>query len=185
MKISKTTIPGLLVIEPKVFEDSRGYFFESYNEHLYRENGVNFSFVQDNESRSSKNVVRGLHYQLAPRAQTKLLRVLSGKIFDVAVDLRKGSPAYGKWWGIEVSSANRLQLLIPKGCAHGFSVLSDHATVFYKSDQYYDQQSERGIVFSDRTLGIDWKIDPGKAIVSPKDSEAPLFDEADNNFIFK
>ena len=185
MKISTTYIPGLLIIEPKVFEDSRGYFFESYNERLYRESGVSFSSVQDNESRSSKNVIRGLHYQLAPRAQTKLIRVLSGKIFDVAVDLRKGSPAYGKWWGIEVSSSNRLQLLIPKGCAHGFSVLSDHATVFYKTDQYYDQQSERGIVFSDGALNVDWKIDPGEAIVSQKDSNAPLFEEADNNFIFE
>jgi dTDP-4-dehydrorhamnose 3,5-epimerase len=184
MKITETEIPGLLIIEPMVFSDGRGYFFESYNERLFRERGLDFDFVQDNESRSVRNVIRGLHYQLSPFSQTKLLRVLEGSIFDVAVDLRKDSPSYGKWLGIEISARNRLQVLIPRGCAHGFSVLSRAATVHYKCDEYYNPQYERGILYSDSTLSIGWKIKGGKEIISPKDMNAPLFSEADNNFIF-
>jgi dTDP-4-dehydrorhamnose 3,5-epimerase len=184
IRIKETDIPGLLIIEPRVFEDSRGYFYESYNERLFREHGLDFSFVQDNESLSGKNVIRGLHYQLAPYAQTKLLRVLHGIIFDVAVDMRKDSPAYGKWRGVEISAENRLQLLIPKGCAHGFVVRSVKATVFYKCDEFYHPRQERGILFSDETLGINWGIDAGKAIVSDKDRAAKPFADAENNFIF-
>ncbi len=182
MLIRETDIPGLLVIKPKVFEDARGYFYESYNERVFREKGLPTGWVQDNESRSGINVIRGLHYQLSPYAQAKLIRVLAGTILDVAVDLRQGSPAYGRWSGIEISSENRLQLLVPKGCAHGFRVLSRTATVFYKCDEFYNPGAERGILFSDEKIGIDWGIDPSAAIVSEKDMNAPSFADADNNF---
>jgi dTDP-4-dehydrorhamnose 3,5-epimerase len=185
MKIEKTGIPGLLIIEPKVFEDGRGYFFESYNARLYRENGLDFDFVQDNQSRSARNVIRGLHYQLDPHGQTKLLRVLEGTILDVAVDMRVNSPTYGQWRGIEISAENRLQLLIPKGCAHGFRVVTANATVLYKCDRFYHPGYERGILFSDEALGIDWGIDAGTAVVSDKDRNAPPFSEGENNFIFE
>jgi dTDP-4-dehydrorhamnose 3,5-epimerase len=184
MQIKELNIPGLLLIKPDIYEDSRGYFFESYNEVRFRERGLDFRFVQDNESRSSKDVIRGLHYQLAPYAQTKLLRVIEGQIFDVAVDMRKESPTYGKWVGIEISDKNRYQILVPKGCAHGFRVLSETATVFYKCDEFYHPVSERGVLFSDPALGIDWGISLQNAIVSEKDRKAPSFDESDNNFIF-
>lgn len=184
LNITPTDIPGLLIIKPRLFTDHRGHFFESYNEHQFREHNLNFRFVQDNESRSEKNVIRGLHYQLEPYAQTKLLRVTEGAIFDVAVDMRKNSPSYGMWRGLEISAENKLQLLIPKGCAHGFRVISDSAIVFYKCDQFYHQDYERAVLFSDKTIGIEWGIDPGQAIVSPKDKDAPLFANADNNFNF-
>ena len=163
IKVVKTEIPGLLVIEPRLHKDARGYFFESYNERLFVEHGIEFRFVQDNESRSAKNVIRGLHYQLEPHAQTKLLRVLDGAVLDVVVDLRRNSPSYGKWKSFEISAANKLQILVPKGCAHGFRVLSEYATVFYKCDSYYHPESERGLLFSDPGLAIEWGIDPGKA----------------------
>lgn len=182
--ITKTDIPGLLIIRPRLFTDTRGYFFESYNEHQFREHNLDFRFVQDNESRSEKNVIRGLHYQLEPYAQTKLLRVIDGTILDVAVDMRKSSPSYGMWRGIEISAENKLQLLIPKGCAHGFRVISDSAIVFYKCDQFYHPGSERAVLFSDENLGIKWGIDPTQAIVSSKDKDAPFFADADNNFNF-
>ncbi len=185
MEIRKTDIPGLLVIEPRVFEDKRGYFYESYNERLFAERGLDIGFVQDNESRSRRDVIRGLHYQLEPHAQCKLIRVLEGAILDVAVDLRKNSPTYGSWCGIEISAENRLQVLVPEGFAHGFRVTSDFATIFYKCDRFYHPESERGILFSDKTLAIDWGIDPERAIVSAKDSKAPLFEDADNNFIYR
>ncbi len=184
MKITETDIPGLLVIEPKVFEDDRGYFYESYNERVFAEHGLDMRFVQDNESRSGRDVIRGLHYQLAPHAQAKLIRVLEGAIFDVAVDMRRNSPTYKRWSGIEISAVNRLQVLVPKGCAHGFRVVSTTATVFYKCDEFYHPRSERGILFSDKALGIDWGIEPGIAVVSEKDRKAPVFADADNNFIF-
>jgi dTDP-4-dehydrorhamnose 3,5-epimerase len=184
VKITETQIPGLLIIEPDVYQDDRGYFYESYNERLFREHGLEFRFVQDNESRSGRNVLRGLHYQLLPYAQTKLVRVLEGTILDVAVDLRKDSPAYGKWEGVEVSAGNRFQVLVPKGCAHGFRVISEYATVLYKCDEFYMPEYERGILYSDEALGINWGIGPGKAIVSAKDSRASLFADADKNYIF-
>ncbi len=174
-----------MILEPRVFEDERGYFYESYNERLFAERGIDIRFVQDNESRSRLDVIRGLHYQLEPHAQCKLLRVLEGAILDVVVDIRKNSPAYGNWYGIEISAENRLQVLVPGGLAHGFRVISDYSTVFYKCDKFYHPESERGILFSDKALAIDWGIDPARAIVSQKDIAAPLLEDAENNFIYK
>ena len=148
MKIIETEIPGLLVIEPKVFNDSRGYFFESFNHKLYSETGIQFNTVQDNESSSTRAVIRGLHYQLNPMAQSKLIRVIKGKIFDVAVDLRSGSPTFGKWFGLELDSSSKKQLYIPGGFAHGFSVLSSETIILYKCDNYYSPAHERGILYS-------------------------------------
>lgn len=185
MNIIETGIPGLVVIEPKVFEDDRGYFFESYHEGKLLEKGIKTRFVQDNQSRSSYGVTRGLHFQLNPHAQTKLVRVLEGMIYDVAVDVRKGSPTFGKWFGVELSADNKKQLYVPQGFAHGFSVLSDKATVFYKCDNLYHPASEGGILYNDTDLGIDWKVDPEKAVLSPKDKALPAFKNANFNFIFE
>ena len=182
MEVIKTKIADLFIIKPKVFEDSRGYFFESYNQNKFQEHGLEYTFVQDNESFSSYGTIRGLHYQLAPHAQSKLIRVISGKILDVAVDIRKDSPTYGEWEATELSEDNKLQLLVPKGFAHGFSVLSEKAVVFYKCDSFYHPESERGINFRDPSLNIDWKIHPEDAIISPKDKILPEFDEAEMNF---
>ena len=146
MNIVETGIPGLVIIEPKIFEDDRGYFFESFHHGKLSQHGLQTSFIQDNQSKSSYGVIRGLHYQLNPHAQTKLVRVLEGVIYDVAVDVRKGSPTFGKWFGIELSADNKKQLYIPKGFAHGFSVLSQTAVVFYKCDNLYNPSSEGGIV---------------------------------------
>ncbi|MGQ1909747.1 dTDP-4-dehydrorhamnose 3,5-epimerase [Marinifilum sp. RC60d5] len=184
MEIIKTNIPDLLIIKPKVFEDERGYFFESYNENTFKKHELNYNFVQDNESKSGYGVIRGLHYQLAPYSQTKLVRVIQGKVFDVAVDLRQDSPTYGKWSGIELSAENKIQFLIPKGFAHGFSVLSEKATFVYKCDNLYNQKAERGLNFNDPFLNIDWLIEPEKAIISPKDKVLPNFMEAEKNFKF-
>ncbi|MBI9059266.1 dTDP-4-dehydrorhamnose 3,5-epimerase [Labilibaculum sp. DW002] len=182
MDIIKTKIPDLLIIKPKVFEDERGYFFESYNERVFHEKGIDLEFVQDNESKSGYGVIRGLHYQLAPYSQTKLVRVIEGKVFDVAVDLRQDSPTYGQWSGIELSAENKIQFLVPKGFAHGFSVLSKSATFIYKCDNLYNQEAERGIAYNDPSLNIDWRIQPGKEIISPKDRVLPNFREAEKNF---
>jgi dTDP-4-dehydrorhamnose 3,5-epimerase len=182
MEIIKTDIPDLVIIKPKVFEDSRGYFFESYNEEKYIEEGLNYQFVQDNESLSMYGTIRGLHYQLAPFSQTKLVRVIKGKIFDIAVDIRKNSPTFGKWAGVELNEENKQQLLVPKGFAHGFSVLSKEAIVFYKCDNFYNPDSERGIYYNDPKLNIDWKIENNQAIISAKDKVNPEFDKAEMNF---
>ena len=184
MKIIKTYIPDLLIIEPKVFEDERGYFFESYNKEEFINNNVNIDFVQDNQSKSMYGVIRGLHYQLAPHSQTKLVRALRGTILDVAVDIRKDSPTYGKSFSIELSEENKKQLLIPQGFAHGFSVLTDYAVFSYKCDNLYNPNSERGINFLDPMLNIDWKIDKTKAVVSTKDKVNPSFDDAETNFVY-
>jgi dTDP-4-dehydrorhamnose 3,5-epimerase len=184
MPFYKTDIPGLLVFEPKVFEDSRGYFFEAYNEEVFRKEGIDLRFVQDNQSKSSYGVIRGLHYQLPPHEQFKLVRVLQGSILDVAVDIRKGSPTFGKHFSMELSAENKIQLLIPPGFAHGFSVLSDTAVVFYKCDALYNQESEAGIRYNDPSLNIDWKIPAGKEIVSEKDLQQPVFENCRNNFEF-
>ncbi|MBI5540907.1 MAG: dTDP-4-dehydrorhamnose 3,5-epimerase [Bacteroidia bacterium] len=184
MKIIKTFIPGLVVIEPKVFSDQRGYFFESFNEKTFADNGLNYNFIQDNESKSTFGVIRGLHYQLEPYAQAKLVRVLQGCVLDVAVDLRKGSPTFGKWFGQELSCENKLQLLIPRGFAHGFSVLSETAIFIYKCDSLYNKEAERGINFNDQFLGIDWKIEENKRVISDKDIVQPLFNDAEKNFSF-
>ncbi len=182
MEIIETSIKDLLIIKPDIYPDDRGYFFESYNEKRFKDNGISMDFVQDNQSKSSYGVIRGLHYQLEPHAQTKLVRVLQGKIFDVAVDIRKNSPTYGKWFGAELSDENFLQLLIPKGFAHGFSVLSESAIVLYKCDNLYKKDAERGIIYNDKSLNIDWKIDPKDAIVSTKDKIMATFDDAVMNF---
>ncbi|NLI24458.1 MAG: dTDP-4-dehydrorhamnose 3,5-epimerase [Bacteroidales bacterium] len=184
MNVLKTGIPGLLVIEPKVFEDARGYFFESYNQEAFFKAGIQEKWVQDNQSRSVFGVVRGLHYQLQPFAQSKLVRVIEGEIFDVAVDIRKGSPTYQQWYGIKLSASNFRQLYIPKGFAHGFSVLSPSAIVLYKCDALYNPSSERGIFSNDPELEINWQIPVEQVILSDKDKNLPLFREAENNFTF-
>ena len=184
MEIIKTDIEGLIIIKPKIFEDNRGYFFESFNKQTFENNGLNYNFIQDNESKSSYGVIRGLHYQLAPHAQTKLVRVLEGKVLDVAVDLRKGSPTFGKWHSVELSAENKIQFLIPQGFAHGFSVLSETAIFAYKCDNLYNKDSERGINFNDKSLNIDWGIPAEKAIISAKDKVLPCINDADMNFIF-
>lgn len=185
MPFHTTDITGLLVYEPKVFEDSRGYFFESYNQKNFLQEGVDIVFVQDNQSSSSYGVIRGLHYQLLPHAQTKLVRVLHGEILDIAVDIRKGSPTYGKVFSVELSADNKKQLLIPPGFAHGFSVLSKKAEVLYKCDGFYSKESEAGIIYNDPALSIDWKIPADKAIVSEKDTILPLLKDCKTNFVYQ
>ncbi|MCG6186410.1 dTDP-4-dehydrorhamnose 3,5-epimerase [Maribellus maritimus] len=184
MKITETPIPGLFVVEPRVFEDSRGYFYESYHKERYFQNQMGAEFIQDNESRSVRGVVRGLHYQLAPFAQSKLVRVVQGSVYDVAVDLRKGSPTFGEWFGLELNEAEKKQLFIPRGFAHGFSVLSETAIFSYKCDNVYSKDSERSININDPKLNIDWKIKTSEQIVSEKDQVAPFFDDAEMNFNF-
>jgi dTDP-4-dehydrorhamnose 3,5-epimerase len=185
MTFLKTEIPGVLIFEPKVLEDSRGYFYESYNEQVFHQAGINNHIVQDNQSLSGYGVIRGLHYQLAPHAQMKIVRVIQGIILDVAVDIRKGSPTYGKSFSIELSEENKKQLYIPVGFAHGFSVLSETAVVLYKCDAFYNKESEAGIRFDDPELNIDWKIPAGRAIISDKDKQLPLLADCKNNFVFK
>ncbi len=182
MNIIETPIKDLYILEPKVFADSRGYFFEAYNKQVLDKNNIKLDFVQDNQSNSSYGVIRGLHFQKNPKAQTKLVRALEGSIFDVAVDCRKGSSTFGKWYGVELSAENKKQLLIPKGFAHGFSVLSEKATVFYKCDEYYAPQFDAGIAFNDPMLNIDWKIEPNKVVLSDKDAKLPIFENAEYNF---
>lgn len=184
MKITETTIPGLLIVEPRVFEDSRGYFFESFHKEKYSETGIVNEFIQDNESKSVRGVVRGLHYQLAPFSQSKLVRVVLGSVYDVAVDLRKGSPTFGHWFGFELNETEKKQLFVPRGFAHGFSVLSESAIFSYKCDNVYNKDSERSININDPKLGIDWQIGESEQIVSGKDQVAPFFDDAEMNFIF-
>ena len=184
MPFHSTDFHGLMIYEPKVFPDSRGYFFESYNQKDFDFANQSFDFVQDNQSRSTYGVIRGLHYQKNPFSQTKLIRVLSGSILDIAVDIRKGSPTYGKVFSLELSAENKLQLLIPKGFAHGFSVLSEVAEVLYKCDNYYNKTSEGSIIWNDPDLNVDWKIPAGREIISEKDAVHPSFRDAVHNFIF-
>jgi dTDP-4-dehydrorhamnose 3,5-epimerase len=185
MPFIKTQFPGLLVFEPKVFEDKRGYFYESYNQQTFVGEGVSINFVQDNQARSSYGVVRGLHYQLEPFAQTKLLRVLSGEIIDAVVDIRKNSPTYGKAYTILLSAENKKQLLVPKGFAHGYSVISQTAEVFYKCDEFYHKEAEGGIAWNDLSLKIDWQLPADKILVSEKDQQLPLLKDCKHNFVFK
>ena len=184
MPFIKTPITNLLVFEPKIHEDSRGYFFESFNLQTFRAEGIDINFVQDNQSSSKYGVIRGLHYQLNPSAQVKLIRVLSGRILDVVVDIRKGSPTFGKSFSVELTAENKKQLFVPAGLAHGFSVLSEEAEVLYKCDSFYNKDSEAGILYNDPSLNIDWKIPAEKEIVSEKDKGLPLFAECRNNFIW-
>ncbi|GGB04240.1 dTDP-4-dehydrorhamnose 3,5-epimerase [Puia dinghuensis] len=182
MPFKNTDIPGLLIFEPNVYRDERGYFFEAYNEQVFRKQGLDMRFVQDNQSFSYYGVIRGLHYQMDPHAQTKLIRVVEGRVIDVAVDIRKGSPTFGKHLAIEISAENKLQLLIPRGFAHGFSVLSETAQLQYKCDGLYNKESEGGIRYDDPQLDIDWGIPADKVIVSGKDLELPSFAQCRNTF---
>jgi dTDP-4-dehydrorhamnose 3,5-epimerase len=182
MEIKETGIAGLLMIKPRIFEDERGYFFESFNESDLEKAGYPFHFVQDNQSKSTYGVVRGLHYQLEPRAQTKFVRVLEGSIWDVVVDLRENSPTFMQWKGIELSAKNKLQMLIPRGFAHGFSVISESAVVLYKCDDFYAPEYETGIRFDDPEIGVDWKLDPKDMILSKRDLAMPSLKEATMNF---
>lgn len=184
MKLIETAIPDIYIIEPKVFEDPRGYFFESYNQKILSDRNINHVFIQDNESKSFKGVLRGLHYQLAPYAQTKLIRVIEGNILDVVVDIRKNSPTYGKHFSVELSGLNKRQLLVSKGFAHGFSVLSDIVIMNYKCDAFYQPDAERGILYNDPELNIDWQIDLDSAIISAKDKVNPVFSKAEMNFLY-
>lgn len=181
MNFIKTDIDGVVIIEPRIFTDSRGYFFESYNEAEFIKNGITNRFVQDNQSKSSYGVVRGLHCQLGVHAQAKLVRVLHGRVLDVAVDIRAGSPTFGKHVAVELSDENQRQLFIPRGFLHGFSVLSDTAIFAYKCDNLYHPESEFGIRFDDPEIGIDWRIPADKIITSDKDRIAKgLKDVPDN-----
>lgn len=182
MTIEKTTIKDLVVINPIIFKDERGYFFEAYNQAKFHENAIRYQYIQDNQSFSTRGVIRGLHLQINPFAQAKLVRVLQGEILDVAVDLRKNSPTYGQHFSVILSAENRKQLMVPNGFAHGFSVLSETASVLYKVDQVYHKDSERGIRYDDATLNIDWQLDPSEVIVSEKDLSLPGFDGIDWEF---
>jgi dTDP-4-dehydrorhamnose 3,5-epimerase len=182
MTVEQTFIKDLVVITPRVFEDSRGYFFEAYNQAKFQENGMEYQFIQDNQSFSKRGVIRGLHLQINPFAQAKLVRVLEGEILDVAVDLRKDSPTYGQHFSVLLSAENKKQLMVPHGFAHGFSVLSETASVIYKVDQLYHKDSERGIRFDDPTLAIDWQLNADEVIVSDKDLILPSFNDIDWEF---
>ena len=172
MEISKTPLDGCIVIAPSVFEDSRGYFFESFNEQKFcTRSNLNVHFVQDNQSFSSYGVLRGLHFQEGKHAQAKLVRVLHGKVLDVAVDLRENSPTFGKHFSIILSAENKLQLFIPRGLAHGFVVLSEKAEFFYKCDNYYNKEAEGGILYNDTDLNIDWQVPPSDVVISEKDKQ--------------
>lgn len=177
-EFKKLNIPDLIMIQPQFFADNRGFFSETYKKSEFVKHGINQEFQQDNTSFSEANIIRGLHYQKYPFAQAKIVRCTKGKIYDVAVDLRKGSPAFGKWLGVELSSENGLMLYIPEGFAHGFSVMSpDGALVAYKASSEFSKESEGGILYNDKTLGIDWKIDA--PVVSDKDLLLPSFEKAD------
>jgi dTDP-4-dehydrorhamnose 3,5-epimerase len=185
MEILTTKFPGLMIVKPGVFEDHRGYFFESYNQKDFQSKGIQTIFVQDNQSKSGYGVLRGLHYQLNPEAQAKLVRVIEGKVLDVVVDIRVGSPTFGQSYSIELSAENKMQLLIPRGFAHGFSVLSETAVFYYKCDNYYNKDAEAGIIFNDPALNIDWQLPEGDMILSDKDRQLSLLKDCRNNFTFQ
>ena len=185
MKVIGTEIEGVKIIEPKIFEDERGYFLESYNDLNFINNVGIVDFVQDNESKSSYGVMRGLHFQRPPHTQAKLVRCVRGAVLDVAVDLRKGSPTYGKHVAVELTEDNHRQLFIPNGFAHGFSVLSDTAVFQYKCDDFYHPELDGGINILDESLGIDWKIPTEKAILSEKDTKHPMLKDFDSPFKYK
>lgn len=182
MKITATEFDDLFVLEPKVIEDERGYFMESYSQKTLEESGIEIDFVQDNQSKSKKGVLRGLHFQNAPYAQTKLIRVLSGAILDIVVDLRKNKSTFGKHFNLEITADNKKQLLVPKGFAHGFLVLSEYAEVFYKTDEFYNREADRGINFNDPLLGLSDILLSESLILSEKDKKLPLLTEANFKF---
>lgn len=178
MNIIKTEIEGVLIVEPRVFGDARGYFFESFNRHDFaKQTGIDINFVQDNESRSCHGVVRGLHFQLPPYAQAKLVRVVEGRVLDVAVDIRHGSPTYGRHVTVELSADNHRQFFLSKGFAHGFAVLSDSAVFQYKCDEYYHPEAEGALAWDDPTLAIDWQLPTADVILSDKDRHHPSFND--------
>jgi dTDP-4-dehydrorhamnose 3,5-epimerase len=183
MELIQTGFRGLTVLQPRVIRDSRGYFFEAYNRKTFAEIGLDIEFVQDNQSKSRRGVLRGLHYQREPHSQSKLIRVLNGEILDVALDIRKSEPTFGKYFSIRLSSANGKQLFIPRGFAHGFVVLSDECEVLYKCDEYYHPESETGIAFDDPSVGIDWVLPSDSLETSAKDKKQPRFTNAE--FIFQ
>lgn len=182
MNVIKTQISDVYIITPRIFSDNRGYFFESYNKQTLEIEGISYTFVQDNQSKSSYGVIRGLHFQTKPHAQTKLIRVVHGSILDVAVDIRKNSPTFGQHVAVELSDANFQQLLVPEGFAHGFSVLSETAIVQYKCTDYYYPETEGGIKYNDAAISIDWKIPHGKKIISEKDMKLPLLSDFNSPF---
>ncbi|HEY2583206.1 MAG TPA: dTDP-4-dehydrorhamnose 3,5-epimerase [Mucilaginibacter sp.] len=182
MKIITTAIEGLLIIEPRIFNDDRGYFYESYNKSKFIEAGITVDFVQDNQSLSQKGAVRGLHGQANPFAQGKLVRVINGRVLDVAVDIRKGSPTYGKHVSIELSADNKLQFWIPAGFLHGFSTLENNTIFTYKVNNYYDKASEIGVIWNDTTLNIDWGVKQNEVLLSPKDELLPSFSDFKSPF---
>ena len=184
MEVIKTAIPEVVILEPKVYQDDRGYFFEAFSEEIFSHLVTPTHFVQDNESRSSYGVVRGLHFQAPPYAQAKLVRVVKGSVLDVVVDLRKGSPSYGTHVAVELSEENHRMLFIPRGFAHGFSVLSPDAIFQYKCDNYYAPQSEGAVAWDDPTLSIDWRVPTHDVILSAKDAHHPCLDEFDTPFIY-
>jgi len=175
MPFTETPLSGLLVFEPNVHRDERGYFFESYNAHTFKSAGIDTTFVQDNQARSTYGVLRGLHYQCGEHAQAKLVRVLEGEVLDIAVDLRAGSPTYGQWYSVLLSAENQKQLFVPRGFAHGYVVLSPTAEFFYKCDNFYHKASEGGIRFDDPVLGIDWGLPARDVLLSEKDGQLPTF----------
>lgn len=184
MKFTKTNLDGVIIVDPAVHGDHRGWFMETYNETDFKSSGINLNFVQDNQSFSAaKGTLRGLHYQLNPKAQTKLVRCTRGSIYDVAVDIRKGSPTFGEWFGIELTSENKKQLLIPKGFAHGFMTLTEDVEVQYKVDEFYAPECDRGIIWNDPQISVEWPMDV-QPILSAKDEKAPLLKDADINFSY-
>ena len=182
MEVIKTDIEGVVIIKPRIFTDARGYFFESYSKREFDGKVRRVDFVQDNESCSSRGVMRGLHFQRPPFTQSKLVRCVRGRVLDVAVDIRKGSPTYGRHVAVELSEDNHLQFFVPRGFAHGFAVLSETAVFQYKCDNYYHPEADGGIAITDASLGIDWRIDPGQAILSEKDTRHPLLKDFDSPF---
>lgn len=185
MKFTKTNLDGVIILEPAVYGDHRGWFMETYNKESFLEAGINLNFIQDNHSFSAeKGTLRGLHYQLNPKAQAKLVRCTKGAIFDVAVDIRQNSPNFRKWFGVELTCENKKQLLIPKGFAHGFITLTNDVEVQYKVDEFYSPECDRGIIWNDPEINIEWPIDV-KPILSEKDEKAPLLKDAEYNFSYR
>ncbi|TWI79097.1 dTDP-4-dehydrorhamnose 3,5-epimerase [Lacibacter cauensis] len=184
MAFLQTGFPGLVVFEPNVFGDERGYFFESYNQQTFEKEGLFYNWVQDNQSSSTYGVIRGLHFQKGEHAQAKLVRCLSGRILDVVVDLRKDSPTFKQVYAVELTAEKKNALLVPRGFAHGFSVLSETAEVLYKCDNFYNKQSEGGLLYNDATLQIDWRIEEGKEIISGKDQLNAKWAELDEDSLF-
>jgi dTDP-4-dehydrorhamnose 3,5-epimerase len=184
MNVIATKLDGVKIVEPIVFSDHRGFFMESYHYQRFLDKGLDFNFIQDNHSLSlDKHVIRGLHYQLEPKAQTKLVRVITGAIYDVVVDIRKGSPTFGQWVGVTLSAENHRMLLVPKGFAHGFCTLQENTHVQYKVDDYYSPEHDRGILWNDPKLGIDWPTE--QPILSDKDANQPLLEDAEINFHYE